>query len=208
MGLAVLVVGVAALAGMAAADEHDGGGDEWTVAFEGEVDVGDDGGEGGFTCTGMPTDHDCDKGGDVYAGPATVDYDGFNRGSFEEGYYEFEDRFVITDDDGNGVVVVVPCEFEDEAPEDNPCPPTVEEYEGDGQGDAGDGGQGDGDGSADRDDGGSDASEDRRDNGDDGGNADDEDDANDQGDGDDEDDGPVDADADVTVDPPSDGPLP
>lgn len=204
----VLFVACGVLAGAAAANAHGGGDDEWTVGVDGEVDVAGNGGDGGFTCTGMPTDHDCDKGGDVSAGPGTVDYDGYNRGSFDEGYYEFEDRFVITDGDGNGIVVVVPCEFEDDAPEDNPCPPTVEEYDGDGQGDADDDGQGSGDGSANDGDGGSDASDDRRDNGDDGGNANDEDKADDRRDGDEEDEGPVDADADVTVEPPSDGPLP
>lgn len=197
VGAVVLFVAGGVLAGAAAADSHED--DEWTVAFDGEVDVEDNGGEGGFTCTGMPTDHDCDKGGDMYAGPVTVDYDGYNRGSLEGGEYEFEDRFVVTDGDGRGAVVVFPCEFQDDAPEDNPCPATAEEYESDERGDRGNGDKG-GDG----DDGGADASDDRRDNGNDGGNGNDDDNASDQRDGEDDSDGPVGVD--VTVDPPSDGP--
>lgn len=196
VGAVVLLVAAGALAGAAAADDHGGEDDEWTVAFDGEVDVEGNGGDGGFTCTGMPTDHDCDKGSDFYAGPFTVDYDGYNRGSLDGGEYEFEDRFVVTDEDGQGAVVVVPCEFEDDAPEDNPCPTTAEEYESDDRGDRGNGGQGGDDGA--------DASDDRRDNGSDGGNANDDDNASDQRDGEDDSDGPVDVD--VTVDPPSDGP--
>lgn len=202
----VLFVACGVLAGAAAADDHGGADDEWTVGFEGEVDVADNGGgDGGFTCTGMPTDHDCEKGSDFYAGPLTVEYDGYNRGSLDGGSYEFEDRFVVTDEDGQGAVVAVPCEFEDDAPEDNPCPASADEYDGsgqdgDGDDDRGDGGDGDGD---------PDASDDRRDNGDDGGNANDGDNASDEREEDDDSDdseAPVDVDADVTVDPPSDGP--
>lgn len=197
----VLFVACGVMVGAAAADNH-GGDDEWTVGFDGEVDVADDGGgDGGFTCTGMPTDHDCDKGSDFDAGPLTVEYDGYNRGSLDGGAYEFEDRFVVTDGDGQGAVVVAPCEFEDDAPEDNPCPATADQYDGDGQDDdRGDGGDGDGE---------PDASDDRRDNGDDDGNANDGDNASDERDDEDDSDdseAPVDVDADVTVDPPSDGP--
>lgn len=141
VAVAVLFVAVGVLAGAAAADSHDGGDDEATIGFDGEVEHEGNGGEGGFSCAGMPTDHDCDKGGELSAGPADVEYDGYNRGSLEGGEYEFSDEFVVTGADGDGVVIVVPCEFQDEPPEDNPCPASAGEYQGDSGTDGNAGGQ-------------------------------------------------------------------
>lgn len=160
VAVAVLFVACGALAGAAAADQH--GDDETTVGEYVEVGDEDNGGEGGFECTGEPTDHDCEKEGEASAGPADAEYEGFNGGSYEEGEYDFGDTFVVTGEDGDGAVVGFECDLEDEAPEDNPCPVTAEEYEGNpGNGDGGNSGeQGDGQGSGDGADGGNGSNDD------------------------------------------------
>lgn len=50
-----------------------------TVAARTDATSGENGGDGGIECHGTVADHSCDKGGDLGAGPATVDYDGTNR---------------------------------------------------------------------------------------------------------------------------------
>lgn len=148
---AVVCLAVGALGGVAAAN---GVTDDTTVGANESVTVGDDGGEGGFVCKGTVTDHDCDKQGQLNAGPASVDYEGFNNESLEDRRSAFGDHFVITVDD-EGAVVAFTCEFDDDPAAENPCPVTVEEYEENGQGegnngqgeerseDKGDNGQGD-----------------------------------------------------------------
>ena len=111
-----LCLAVGALGGVAAAD-HAG---DSTVDSNASVTV-DDGGYFHVLCTGSPTDHDCDKSGELDAGPASVDYEGFNNDSLEGRYSRFGDTFVVTVD-GEQYTVAFTCEFMDEPPEDNPCP--------------------------------------------------------------------------------------
>lgn len=58
----------------------DGSADDGNSSIAVELDVGPEnpGGDGGFACTGTPQRHECDKGGDLAAGPLTVDYEGYN----------------------------------------------------------------------------------------------------------------------------------
>jgi len=112
-----LCLAVGALGGVAAAD-HAG---DSTVDSNASVTVNDDGGYFSAYCTGSPTDHDCDKSGELDAGPASVDYEGFNDDSLEGRYSRFGDTFVVTVDDERYTVAFT-CEFTDEPPEDDPCP--------------------------------------------------------------------------------------
>lgn len=145
--VAVGCLAVGALGGVAAAN---GVTEDTTIGANESVTVGENGGEGGFVCKGTVTDHDCDKAGELEAGPASVDYDGFNDDSLEGRESAFGDRFVITAD-GESAVVAFTCEFDDDPSAENPCPVTAEEHDGEGnngQGDErrdenGDNGQGD-----------------------------------------------------------------
>jgi hypothetical protein len=147
--VAVACLAAGAFGGVAAAN---GVTNETTVGADTGVTVGEDGGDGGFVCTGTVTDHDCDKEGDLDAGPASVDYEGFNDDSAEERESAFGDHFVVTVDD-EGAVVAFTCELDDDPSAANPCPVTVEEHDGqqnpgngngdDGNGDDGNNGQGD-----------------------------------------------------------------
>ena len=112
-----LCLAVGALGGVAAAD-HAG---DSKVDSNVSVAVNDDGGYFNATCTGSPTEHDCDKRGSLDAGPAGIDYEGFNDDSFRNRSSEFGDSFVFTVD-GEEYTVSFSCEFTDEPPEDNPCP--------------------------------------------------------------------------------------
>lgn len=143
---ALLCFAAGAVAGVAAADDPTDG---TTIDFDIDAGTDDEGIEGGFTCEGAVTDHDCDKGGEANLGPVHVDYaEGFNGGNLLEGEYAFGDTFIVTVED-EGAAVGFTCEFEDEPPEDNPCPVEFDEAGDDGE-DAdddeqqnGDNGQGD-----------------------------------------------------------------
>ena len=112
-----LCLAVGALGGVAAAD-HAG---DSRLESNTSVAVNDDGGYINATCTGSPTEHDCDKHGTLDAGPVGVDYEGYNDDSFRNRSSQFGDSFVFTVD-GEEYTVSFSCEFTDEPPEDNPCP--------------------------------------------------------------------------------------
>ena len=167
-----LCLAAGALGGVAAAD-HAG---DSKVNSNVSVAVDDDGGYFSVLCTGSPTDHDCDKSGRLDAGPAAVDYRGFNNDSLENCSSRFGDTFVFTID-GEEYTVAFTCEFTDEPPEESPCRPggDGEDPEGDDDSD---------DESNDDDDDGSDESNDEDDNSDDEGDEDDDgsdDDSDDDG---------------------------
>ena len=117
--LVVAAVGLAvgALGGLAAAD-HAG---DSKVDSNTSVTVNDRGGYFHVLCTGSPTEHDCDKSGELDAGPASVDYEGFNDDSLQNRSSRFGDRFVITVD-GEEYTVSFTCDLNDDPPEGNPCP--------------------------------------------------------------------------------------
>lgn len=117
---AVAFVGV----GAAAEDPTEG----TTIDVDIAVDADGEGGEGGFVCTGAVTDHDCDKGGQVDAGPTSVTYDGFNDDSLDERSSAFGDTFVVTAGNESATVGFT-CELGTEPPAENPCP--VEVSQGD-----------------------------------------------------------------------------
>ena len=98
--------------------------------------VDDDGGYFRVLCTGSPTDHDCDRSGRLDAGPAGVDYRGFNDDSLAGGYSRFGDDVVVTVGDRQYTVAFT-REFTDEPPEESPCRP-------DGDGEDPEGGHDDG----------------------------------------------------------------
>jgi hypothetical protein len=112
VGLAVGVFG-----GVAAAD-HAG---DSKIDSNTSVTVNDEGGYFHVLCTGSPTEHECDKQGELDAGPAGVDYEGFNDDSLENRSSRFGDRFVVTVD-GEEYTFSFTCDLSDEPPEDNPCP--------------------------------------------------------------------------------------
>ena len=144
--VAAIGLAVGALGGLAAAD-HAG---DSKVDSNTSVTVNDQGGYFHVLCTGSPTEHDCDKSGELDAGPASVDYEGFNDDSLENRSSRFGDRFVVTIGDEQFAVAFT-CDLSDEPPEGNPCPV-------DSPGD--DGGDGDSEGGEDDDD----ARDDRREN--------------------------------------------
>ena len=112
-----LCLAVGALGGVAAAD-HAG-----DSKVDSNVSVAvDDGGYFRVLCTGSPTDHDYDKSGRLDAGPASVDYRGFNNDSLAGGYSRFGDNIVVTVGDRQYTVAFT-CEFTDEPPEGSPCRP-------------------------------------------------------------------------------------
>jgi hypothetical protein len=141
VGVAVCLA-VGAFGGVAAAN---GVTNDTTVGADTGITVGDNGGDGGFVCTGTVTDHDCDKEGHVDAGPASVEYDGFNDDSLAERESAFGDTFVITAD-GEGVLVGFECTIGTEPPEGNPCPVVAEQYQGEEGTEQGDDGTGTGNG--------------------------------------------------------------
>jgi hypothetical protein len=113
----VLCLAVGALSGVAAADPID----EATIGTDVNATVDGQGLEGGFTCAGTPTDHDCDKGGTFSAGPFSVDYRGFNGGSLDNESYALGDTFVV--DAGNETLVAgFECEVGTDPEPGNPCP--------------------------------------------------------------------------------------
>ena len=138
VGLAVGVFG-----GVAAAD-HAG---DSSVDANATVLVLGEGGNGGLVCTGSPTEHECDKQGELDAGPAGVDYEGFNDDSLENRSSRFGDRFVFTVGDEQFAVAFT-CDLSDEPPEDNPCPvdPPGEDSADDNDGDDSNDGNGGNDG--------------------------------------------------------------
>lgn len=81
-----LLVALGVLVGPATAGNHSGsderGADDnssFSVSTYGHVAGA--GGEGSMECTGDPLGaHGCDKGGELDAGPLSVDYDGYNYG--------------------------------------------------------------------------------------------------------------------------------
>ena len=87
-----LCLAAGALGGVAAAD-HAG---DSKVDSNVSVAVDDDGGYFSVLCAGSPTDHDCDKSGQLGAGPAGVNYRGFNDDSLAGGYSRFGDDDVVT----------------------------------------------------------------------------------------------------------------
>jgi hypothetical protein len=117
-----LAAGAAAGIGAAAEDPTDG----TTIDVDIAVDAGGEGGDGSVVCTGAVTDHDCDKGGELGAGPASVEYDGFNDDSLEERSSAFGDTFVVTAGNESATAGFT-CEIGLEAPEGNPCPVDVSE---------------------------------------------------------------------------------
>jgi hypothetical protein len=132
--VAVACLAVGALGGVAAAN---GVTEDTTIGTNESVTVGDDGGYLDVNCIGTVTDHDCDKEGELDAGPASVDYDGFNNDSLADRRSTFGDHFVITVDD-KGAVVGFTCAIDTNPSAENPCPVTAEQYE-----DEGNNGQGD-----------------------------------------------------------------
>ena len=124
-----LCLAVGALGGVAAAD-HAGD-------LKISVAVDDDGGYFSVLCTGSPTDHDCDKSGRLDAGPASVDYRGFNNDSLAGGYSRFGDKVVVTVGDRQYTVAFT-CEFTDEPPEESPCRPDGDGEDPEGDDDGGD----------------------------------------------------------------------
>ena len=115
--VAAIGLAVGAFGGVAAAN-HAG---DSSVDANATVLVLGEGGNGGFVCTGSPTEHECDKQGELDAGPAGVDYEGFNDDSLENRSSRFGDRFVFTVGDEQFAVAFT-CDLSDEPPEDNPCP--------------------------------------------------------------------------------------
>jgi hypothetical protein len=115
---AVLCLGIGAFAGLTAAEDPTEG---TTIDVDIAVDAGDNGGDGSVVCTGAVTDHDCDKGGELDAGPTSVEYDGFNDDSLEERSSAFGDTFVVTVGNESATVGFT-CDVGLEAPEGNPCP--------------------------------------------------------------------------------------
>jgi hypothetical protein len=131
---AVVCLAVGALGGVAAAN---GVTEDTTIGTNESVTVADNGGYLDVTCTGTVTDHECDKEGELDAGPASVDYEGFNDDSLEDRRSAFGDNFVITADD-QGAVVAFTCEFDTSPSAENPCPVTAEQYDGEGNNGQGD----------------------------------------------------------------------
>ena len=157
--VAAIGLAVGAFGGVAAAD-HAG---DSSVDANATVLVLGEGGNGGFVCTGSPTEHECDKQGELDAGPAGVDYEGFNDDSLENRSSRFGDRFVVTVD-GEEYTFSFTCDLSDEPPEDNPCPvdpPGEDGDDGDDSDDSNDGDDGS-DGNDSNDD--SDRRDDRREN--------------------------------------------
>lgn len=117
--LIVAAVGLAvgALGGVAAAQDL---GDS-EVDSNTSVAVNDDGGYFHATCTGSPLDHECDKRGELDAGPVAVDYEGFNDDSADGRYSRFGDAFVVTVA-GEQYTFGFTCAFTVEPPSGNPCP--------------------------------------------------------------------------------------
>jgi hypothetical protein len=136
--MAAIGLAVGALGGLAAAD-HAG---DSSVDANATVLVLGEGGNGGFVCTGSPTEHECDKQGELDAGPAGVDYEGFNDDSLENRSSRFGDRFVVTID-GEEYTFSFTCDLSDEPPEDNPCPVDPPGEDGDDGNDGNDGDNGD-----------------------------------------------------------------
>jgi hypothetical protein len=114
---AAIGLAVGALGGLAAAD-HAG---DSKIDSNTSVTVNDEGGYFHVLCTGSPTEHDCDKSGELDAGPASVDYEGFNNDSLQNRSSRFGDTFVVTVD-GEEYTVSFTCDLSDDPPEDNPCP--------------------------------------------------------------------------------------
>jgi hypothetical protein len=112
-----LCLAVGVLGGVAAAD-HAG---DSKIESNTSVAVNDDGGYFNTTCTGSPTEHECDKSGTLDAGPLGIDYEGFNDDSFRNRSSDFGDSFVFTVD-GEEYTFSFRCHFTDSPPEDNPCP--------------------------------------------------------------------------------------
>ena len=142
--VAAISLAVGAFGGVAAAD-HAG---DSKVDSNTSVTVNNQGGYFHVLCTGSPTEHECDKQGELDAGPAGVDYEGFNDDSLENRSSRFGDRFVFTVGDEQFAVAFT-CDLSDEPPENNPCPVDPPGEDGD------DGSDGDG---------GSDQRDDRREN--------------------------------------------
>ena len=115
--VAAIGLAVGALGGLAAAD-HAG---DSKIDSNTSVTVNDEGGYFHVLCTGSPTEHDCDKSGELDAGPASVDYEGFNSDSLQNRSSRFGDTFVFTVD-GEEYTVSFTCDLSDDPPEDNPCP--------------------------------------------------------------------------------------
>ncbi|MFW5963371.1 MAG: hypothetical protein ACOCQM_00800 [Natronomonas sp.] len=121
---AVLCLAAVAFVGVGAAAEDPTEGT--TIDVDIAVDADGEGGDASVVCTGAVTDHDCDKGGELDAGPASVEYDGFNDDSLEERSSAFGDTFVVTV--GNeSVTVGFTCEVGLEPSAENPCPVDVSE---------------------------------------------------------------------------------
>ena len=101
LSVAVGIYLEAGVLGVAAAD-HVG---DSKVDSSVSVAVNDDGGYFSVLCTGSPTDHDCDKSGRLDAGPASVDYRGFNDDSLAGGYSRFGDSIVVTVGDRQHTII-------------------------------------------------------------------------------------------------------
>ena len=91
--VAVGIYSAAGVLGGVAAADHAG---DSKVDSNVSVAVDDDGSYFSVLCAGSPTDHDCDKSGQLGAGPASVDYRGFNDDSLAGGYSRFGDDDVVT----------------------------------------------------------------------------------------------------------------
>lgn len=118
--LAVLVVAVAAgtLAGPVAADEN-----PENTTIDVELGVGNEanGGDGSMHCTGnYSMASQCDKEGDLSAGPAAVDYEGDNYMDPADRVGGGGDRFTFTVA-GEQATVGFDCDFGPEPPTSNPC---------------------------------------------------------------------------------------
>lgn len=92
-----------------------------SVSVDLTVEVNDQGGSGGFVCTGSPTDHECDKAGTLTIGPLTMEYEGYNDDDFAGRTSEFGDDFDVAVGDREGSVEF-DCSFGPGAPSGNPCP--------------------------------------------------------------------------------------
>ena len=123
---AVLCLAAVAFVGVGAAAEDPTEGT--TIDVNIDVDADGEGGDGSVVCTGAVTDHDCDKGGELDAGPTSVEYDGFNDDSLDERSSAFGDTFVVTAGNESATVGFT-CEIGLEPSAENPCP--VEASQGD-----------------------------------------------------------------------------
>lgn len=101
-----------------------------TVALT--LEVGDEsaGGEGSYVCTGTPQRHGCDKGGELSAGPASVDYEGDNFANVTGMHGGGGDEFTVSGENRTGTAGFE-CDLRQETLADGPCAVYGNSSEGD-----------------------------------------------------------------------------